>query len=72
VVECNLAKVDVEGSNPFSRSRQPQGTGPVSETVANRAVLVSAGVHTSVHTGAGRGPAGLNAGIAPTKGRRPL
>jgi hypothetical protein len=21
VVECNLAKVDVEGSNPFSRSR---------------------------------------------------
>jgi hypothetical protein len=22
VVECNLAKVDVEGSNPFSRSRK--------------------------------------------------
>jgi hypothetical protein len=22
VVECNLAKVDVEGSNPFSRSNE--------------------------------------------------
>ena len=24
VVECNLAKVDVEGSNPFSRSEKPK------------------------------------------------
>ena len=23
MVECNLAKVDVEGSNPFSRSEKP-------------------------------------------------
>ena len=27
MVECHLAKVDVEGSNPFSRSRKPCGFG---------------------------------------------
>ena len=29
VVECNLAKVDVEGSNPFSRSEKPKRYEPV-------------------------------------------
>src|SRR5690606_30295049 len=29
VVECNLAKVDVEGSNPFSRSENRQAKQPV-------------------------------------------
>src|SRR3954463_3769287 len=29
VVECNLAKVDVEGSNPFSRSAQCEQNQPV-------------------------------------------
>ena len=29
MVECNLAKVDVEGSNPFSRSKNPEPSRPV-------------------------------------------
>ena len=29
MVECNLAKVDVEGSNPFSRSAESEQNQPV-------------------------------------------
>jgi len=32
VVECHLAKVDVEGSNPFSRSKISQLSQPVRGT----------------------------------------
>ena len=43
VVECNLAKVDVEGSNPFSRSAKKkaptQGAGPFSLLSVGETVL---------------------------------
>jgi hypothetical protein len=46
VVECDLAKVDVEGSNPFSRSTESltKAVGYVP------AVFVLCAVHTPMHT----------------------
>ncbi len=48
MVECHLAKVDVEGSNPFSRSKKTAKSKPV-EVAASPAFSFGAAAHARCH-----------------------